>query len=74
MDNAPNNMVEVSKEIFFSTVGQLDVNPRSEPNCTFWELRNRKLVGWDSTGWKNCMEITRWYVLPEFVPDLTNDK
>ncbi len=38
-------MIEVTKEQFYKIMGPLDVHPRVERDTTYWELRNRQLVG-----------------------------
>lgn len=49
----PNEMVTVTKEEFFSYVGPRDIHPRSEPEKTTWETRDRTVVGVSQPGWKN---------------------
>jgi len=36
---------EVSKNQFFDVIGPLDVHPRVERDKTYWETRERHLVG-----------------------------
>ena len=51
--NAPSDgMVVVSKEEFYSVMMKLDVHPRSEPDCSIWETRNREVIGISRPGYK----------------------
>jgi hypothetical protein len=35
----------VSKDEFFSTIGKMNVHPRAERDCTYWETPNRVVLG-----------------------------
>lgn len=45
------NMREVPAEEFFKKIGSLDVHPRSEKDASFWETRNRLLIGVSKPGY-----------------------
>ena len=54
----PEGMTEVSKDVFFSGIGQLDISPTVEyPYWTNWETRGRVRLGWSYPGWKNTGEL-----------------
>lgn len=44
-------MVEVTKEQFYASVGQLDVHPRPEGDHSSWETRTREVVGRTTPGY-----------------------
>ena len=44
-------MTKVTESEFFATVGQMDAHPRSEKDASYWELRNRTLVGKSTPGY-----------------------
>ena len=46
-------MIEVTRERFFETVGQLDVVLNSLPDRTDWEFRDRTVVGRTTPGWRD---------------------
>ena len=50
-ENAPFGMVEVSKDEFFATVGQLNVHPRAERDASYWETPGRQLMGFTTPGY-----------------------
>lgn len=46
-------MIELSKEDFFRIIGPMNVHPRSEPECSFWEnLNTREVVGRSEPGFR----------------------
>ena len=46
-------MIKVTKEQFFQVIYRLDldVHPRPEKEASYWELRNRQLVGITTPGY-----------------------
>lgn len=54
-------MIEVTKDEFFASVGKLDVIPRPERNETIWETRNRVVVGRSTPGYL-CEGPKAWFV------------
>ncbi len=53
-------MIEVTKEQFFATVGQLDVHPRAERDHSSWETRSREFVGRTTPGYMCRDEAGRY--------------
>jgi hypothetical protein len=44
-------LVEVTREEFFATVGQMNVHPRSERDASYWETPSRVLMGKTTPGY-----------------------
>lgn len=66
--SAPDGFVQVSKDQFFATVGQLNVHPCSRRDYTPWKLHAGagRLVGWSSQGYvPQDGEEERFYVAPD---------
>jgi ribosomal protein S6E (S10) len=59
--------VEVTREEFHATVGQMDVHPRAERDASYWETRHRVLMGKTTPGYmgKKPGEPKRYYVWKE---------
>jgi hypothetical protein len=55
------NFVTVSRDIFFATVGQMNVHPRAERDASFWETPSRQLMGISTPGYLGTGEKT-WRV------------
>lgn len=47
-------LVSVTKDEFYGRIsrGKLNVNPRSEPDASYWEFPDRRLFGKSTPGWK----------------------
>ena len=45
-------MIEVTKEEFYAFMKPRDVHPRSEPDRSVWETRNREVLGISKPGYK----------------------
>jgi len=43
--------VEVPKNTFFATVGQLNVHPRVEKDASYWETPQREVLGISTPGY-----------------------
>jgi len=52
---------EVTKEEFFSTVGQMNVHPRPERDASYWETPSRQLMGKSTPGFAG-MGPKRYFV------------
>ncbi len=60
-------MVEVEKEEFFSTIGQLDVHVSSRPDFTYWRLKGLRTIGISIPGYISVYGLKkRWFMLPEY--------
>lgn len=44
-------LIPVNKDVFYATVGPLNVHPRSERDASYWELRDRQLIGKTTPGY-----------------------
>jgi hypothetical protein len=44
-------LVEVTKEEFYASVGQMNVHPRSERDASYWETPGRVLMGKTTPGY-----------------------
>ena len=53
-------MIEVTKERFFATVGQMDVHPSTHPDHSSWETRSREVVGRTTPGYLCRDESGQW--------------
>ena len=53
-------MIEVTKERFHASVGQLDVHPRAERDHSSWETRSREVVGRTEPGYM-CRDKDGYY-------------
>jgi hypothetical protein len=56
------SMKTVTKDEFFAAVGKLDVHPCPQRMKTLWKLRNGKIVGVSTPGWK-CVGEKTWSIL-----------
>ncbi len=54
-------MREVTKDQFFATVGQMNVNPRSEKTASYWETPSRQLMGRTEPGYI-CEGPKRYFI------------
>lgn len=54
----------VTPDEFYSTVGRLNVHPRSEKNETFWETPSRVLLGRSTPGYLGVEECA-YYIIDE---------
>jgi hypothetical protein len=54
----------VTKDEFFAYIRPRDVHPRSEPEVTYWELRNRQVVGKSTPGWllRGARQATQFFL------------
>lgn len=59
---------QVSKDEFYATVGNMDVVTRPERDKTYWELRNRELVGITTPGY-SCEGIRTYQVREGLIND-----
>lgn len=63
-------MIEVSKETFHATVGQMNVHPRAEREASYYETPYRELKGITTPGYMGGKpgESRRYYILEELRP------
>jgi hypothetical protein len=55
-----NEAVQVTKEEFFTTLGPLNVHPRTERYACYWETPNRVLKGKSTPGYMAIGPKTYW--------------
>jgi len=58
-------MRQVSKEEFHATVGQMDVIPRCERDASYWETRDRLLMGKTTPGYI-CVGENAYFIAPAY--------
>ena len=63
MSEAPAGTVEVTRGAFLERMNQLNVHPRSEPDASYWEMPDRRLIGVSKPGWKKHPGETKHYYL-----------
>lgn len=63
MIKAPEGMVAVSQDVFFSYVGPRDiVISNNSPSYGVWETRSRQTVGQTYPGWKNPRDEKAYFL------------
>lgn len=55
------SFVEVTKEKFHATVGQMNVHPRPEKDASYWETPYRDLMGKTTPGYM-CEGPRAWFI------------